>query len=58
MPLLQIIGVLIVVGLALWAIGAIPMDGTIKRIIRVIVIVVVVLWLLSVFGIMPNLRRL
>lgn len=55
MPILSVIGVLIVVGLLMWAIGAIPMDATIRKIITVIIIVAVVLWLLSVFGLLPNL---
>lgn len=48
MTLIGIIVVLCVVGLILWAIGQIPMDATIARIIRVVVIVLVCLWLLSV----------
>ncbi len=46
--LLQIIVVLIIVGLILWAVSQIPMDPAIAKIIRVIVIVCVVLWLLSI----------
>jgi low temperature requirement protein LtrA len=53
---LHLIGVLIVVGLFLWAINTvIPMEGTIKKILNVVVIVAVVLWLLSAFGLLPNL---
>ena len=44
--LLQIIVVLIIVGLVLWAVGQIPMDPTIARVIRVVVIVFVCIWLL------------
>jgi low temperature requirement protein LtrA len=50
MPLINLIVVLIVVGLLLWAVQyAIPMDATIKRIITVVVIVAVCLWLLGLF---------
>jgi len=58
MPLLNVILVLVVVGILLWLLGIIPMDGTIKQIIKVIVIIAVVLWLLSLFGLLPNLRSL
>jgi hypothetical protein len=44
--LIQIVIVLIVVGLILWAVTQIPMDPAISRIIRVVVIVFVVIWLL------------
>lgn len=53
--LLQLIIVLVVVGLILWAIGQIPMDATIARIIRVVIIVVVCIWLLYFLqGMMPS----
>jgi uncharacterized membrane protein YvlD (DUF360 family) len=45
--LVSIIVVLILAGLALWAIGQFPLDATIARIIRVVVIVAVVLYVLS-----------
>ncbi len=44
--LIQLIIVLAIVGLFLWAISQIPMDPAIAKIIRVIVIVVVCLWLI------------
>jgi hypothetical protein len=44
--LIQIVVVLLIVGLILWAITQIPMDATIARIIRVVVVVCVVIWLL------------
>jgi hypothetical protein len=54
MPLIQLIGALIVVGLLLWLVNSIlPLDATIKRIINVVVFVAVILWLLSVFGLLP-----
>ncbi len=47
---------LALIGLLLYVIETfIPMDGTIKSIIRVVVIVCVVLWLLSVFGVLGRL---
>lgn len=50
--LISIIVTLIVVGLLLYLIGLIPMDGTIKQIIRVVVIIAVILWLLQSFGLL------
>lgn len=49
MPIISIVVVLAVIGLILWAIDQIPMDGTIKRIIHILIIVIVILWLLSLF---------
>jgi hypothetical protein len=52
MPLLNIVIVLIVVGILLWAVNRfIPMDGKIKQILNVVVVVAVVLWLLKAFGV-------
>lgn len=60
MPLVQLVIVLVVFGVLLWAINNyIPMDATIKKILNVVVILVVVLFVLSAFGIldsMPGLR--
>ena len=50
--LISIIVTLIVVGLLLYLIGLIPMDGTIKQIIRVVVIIAVIIWLLESFGLL------
>lgn len=50
--LISIIVTLIVVGLLLYLIGLIPMDGTIKQIIRVVVILAVIVWLLQSFGLL------
>jgi len=56
MGLLQLVVILVLVGVGLWALNRyVPMDATIKKIINIVVIVVVVIWLLSVFGILPNL---
>lgn len=50
--LLSIIVTLIVIGLLLYLIGLIPMDGTIKQIIRLVVIIAVIIWLLQSFGLL------
>jgi len=53
--LVQLIVLLVVVGIALWLIeSVIPMDPTIKRIIRVVILIAVVLWLLSIFGVLTG----
>lgn len=57
MPLLNIIVVLIIVGVALWAINTfIPMAKQVKTILNVVVTVVLVIWLLQVFGLIDSLR--
>jgi hypothetical protein len=48
--LIQIIIVLAVAGLLLWAVAQFPMDAVIVRIIRVVVVVFVCLWLLSMLS--------
>jgi hypothetical protein len=52
MSLIQLIVVLVVVGVVLYLIQTIPMDETIKVIIRVVVILAAVLWLLEAFGLL------
>ncbi len=54
MTLIQLVVVLIVVGVALYLVQTIPMDATIKTIIRVVVILAVVLWLLQAFGLLSG----
>ena len=51
MPLVYIVLVLIVVGMALWLINTyIPMAGSIKTILNVVVVVSVCVWLLRALG--------
>lgn len=59
MPLLTIVIVLVVVGVALWAINTyIPMAKPVKTILNVVVVVVVCLWLLQAFGLIDNIREI
>lgn len=58
MPLLQIVMVLIVVGVLLWLVNLIPMQGTIKSILNGVVVIAVVLWLLNIFGIFTSLPHI
>ncbi|MGF1614973.1 MAG: Thivi_2564 family membrane protein [Gammaproteobacteria bacterium] len=56
MPLIQLVVVLVVLGVLLWAINNyIPMDATIKKIVNVVVILVAILFILSAFGILGSL---
>ena len=58
MPLIQIVIVLIVIGVLLWLVNLIPMQGTIKSILNVVVVICVVLWLLNVFGVLSYLPHI
>ena len=50
MGLIQLVVVLVIIGVILYLIDTeIPMNPTIRKIIRVVVIVVVCLWLLQLF---------
>jgi low temperature requirement protein LtrA len=57
MSLISLVVVLIVVGFLLWLVQTqIPMDATIKKIISIVVIVAVCIWLLTLFGLLPDLN--
>ena len=59
MPLLQVLVVLVVVGLLLWLVNSfIPMQGTIKSILKAVVVIAVVLWLLNIFGLFHSFSRI
>ena len=53
--IIGIIVTLVVIGLVLYLVELIPMDRTIKQIIRIIVIIAVVVWLLQAFGLIGSL---
>jgi hypothetical protein len=51
MPLINIVIVLIVVGVALWLINRyIPMASSIKTILNVVIVIAVCVWVLQAFG--------
>ena len=55
MPLIQLVGILIVVGVLLYLVNHyIPMQGAIKSILNGVVVIAVVLWLVNVFGLLSN----
>ena len=50
MGLLELVLVLVVVGVILWAVNSfVPMDSKIKQILNIVVVIAVILWLLTVF---------
>ena len=59
MPLINLIIILVVFGVILWAINAyIPMQSTIKKILNAVVVIGVIIWLLSVFGVLGNISTI
>ncbi len=59
MPLIQLLGILIVIGVLLWLVNRfIPMAGSIKSILNGVVVIGVVLWLFNVFGLFHSLSRI
>ena len=55
MPLINLVVVLILVGVALWLINNyIPMASSIKTILNVVVVVAVVVWILQATGLWAN----
>jgi hypothetical protein len=50
MPLITLVLTLAVVGLLLWLVNLIPMQGTIKGILNAVVVIAVVVWMLKVFN--------
>lgn len=55
--MIEIVVTLIIVGLLLWLVNMLPLDGTIKQLIHGIVIVVVVLWLIGLllgYSVLPR----
>lgn len=59
MPIMNVLGALIVVGVVLWLVQTyVPMDVAIKNIFSAVVVIAVVLWLLGVFGLMDFMRNI
>jgi len=57
MPLLNVVVILIVVGVALYLINRfIPMASSIKTILNIVVVVAVCVWLLQAVGLWENVR--
>jgi len=59
MPLIQLLGLLIVVGILLWLVNRfIPMAASIKSILNVVVVICVVFWLANAFGLIHSLSKI
>jgi hypothetical protein len=56
--MVSLIVVLILVGLALWAVGMLPIDPAIMNVIRVVVVVAAVLYVLAAFGVIDSRWRI
>lgn len=54
MTLVEIVVALALVGVVLYVIQLLPIDGTIRQIIRLLILVVSVLWLLRQFGVISG----
>ena len=58
MPLIHVVLVLIIVGMALWLINSyIPMASSIKTILNVVVVVAVCVWVLQAVGLWDDVTR-
>lgn len=59
MSLINLVVILVVVGLILWAINTyIPMQATMRKILNAVVVIAVVIWLLGVFGLIGNISTI
>ena len=59
MPLVYVVLVLIVVGMALWLINTyIPMASSIKTILNVVVVIAVIIFALNTFGLLSSVAGL
>jgi len=57
MGLIQLIVLLVVIGVILYLINQyIPMEATMKKILNLVVIIVVCIWLLMLFGLLPDIN--
>ena len=58
MGLGSLIIALVVVGLLLYLLNLLPIDGTIKTIIRVVVIVFLIIWVIQSLGLLSSLDNI
>jgi len=55
--MLSLVGLVLLVGVVLWAVNYAPfIDANFKRIIYIIVVLIMAVYLLRYFGMMPNLK--
>jgi hypothetical protein len=58
MPIVTLVITLAVVGILLWLVNLIPMQGTIKGILNAVVVIAVVVWMLKVLNLMHYVTQL
>jgi hypothetical protein len=59
MPILQFVGVLLLVGILLWGVTVFPYcDAGIKKLIQIVVVIVAALWVVNLFFPVGNLANL
>jgi hypothetical protein len=56
--MISILVTLLILGVVLYCLQLVPMDGTVRRIIQAVVILFAVLWLLQVLGLWSGLPAL
>jgi hypothetical protein len=58
MPLVNVILVIVVVGVLLWALNRfIPMASSVRSILNAVVVIFLIVWLLQVFGLIGPVLR-
>lgn len=59
MAFLQLLTALAVIGVLLWLVNRfVPMQSTMKSILKGVVVISVVLWLLQIFGLFQSISRM
>ncbi len=59
MPILQVVGVLLIVGILLWGVSVFPYcDAGIKKLIQIVVVIVAALWVVHLFVPLGNLSEI
>ncbi len=59
MPILEVVGVLLLVGILLWGVTVFPYcDAGIKKLIQIVVVIVAALWVVHLFFPLPALTSL
>lgn len=59
MPVISLIIIIALIGVLMWAVNKyVPMAPNIKTLLNIVVVVVLVFWVLSLFGILPDLNQI
>ncbi len=59
MSLIALIIIIALIGVIMWAVNQyVPMAPNIKTLLNIVVVVVIVFWVLSLFGILPDLNAI